>query len=113
MLVTRIEDAKPYEAHGHHGMVAVRLQGMEATQTDTVWTGLSTFLPGGGAEEQTSAVEKLYIVLEGALTVTVNGESTTLKTEDSCVIPAGEARMLENRTNHVARMLVVMPAVKA
>lgn len=31
MNVTRIADAKPYDAKGHFGMSALRLQGLEAT----------------------------------------------------------------------------------
>ena len=39
----------------------------------------------------------------------VDGEVTVLQAMDSCTIPAGEVRLLENRSNHVAKMLVVIP----
>jgi quercetin dioxygenase-like cupin family protein len=43
------------------------------------------------------------------MTLTINGEVTTLGAMDSCTIPADEERLLENRSNHVAKMMVVMP----
>ena len=47
MQVTRYSEAKPYEAPEHYDMRCLRLQGKEATVTDTIWIGLSHLLPGG------------------------------------------------------------------
>ena len=49
MLVKRFEEATPYEAPNHRGVVGLRLQGFEAGGPTNQWLGFSQFLPGGGA----------------------------------------------------------------
>lgn len=110
MKVTRISDARPYEAPGHFDMVGLRLQGNEASPSEVLTLGLSHFLPGGGASESASKLERIYIVVEGEMTVTVADEEVVLAALDSVLIPAGETRAIQNRTNLPAAMLVVMPA---
>ncbi len=41
MHLTRLADAKPYTAPKHSDVVALRLQGMEATPSGFGWLGLS------------------------------------------------------------------------
>src|SRR5215510_4258897 len=110
MDVTRIRDAKPYEAARHWDMKALRLQGLEASPTKKVTLGLSYFLPGGGAEKSSSNMERVYVVVDGEVTVTIDGKDTVLGPLDSCHIPAGEERAIVNKANTDATMLVVMPA---
>jgi hypothetical protein len=43
------------------------------------------------------------------MTVIINGEETILKKFDSCTIAAGEVRTIENRTNHICSLMVVIP----
>jgi quercetin dioxygenase-like cupin family protein len=109
MKVTRWQAAKQYAAKKHFGMVGFRLQGQEATQTQNFWVGLSQFLPGGGAEKGSSPTEKVYVVLEGEVTIVTNEGETVLGKLDSCLIAPNEERSVENRTNDIARMLVVSP----
>lgn len=109
MLVKHFEDAKPYDAPNHWGVVGLRLQGFEDGGPENQWVGLSQFLPGGGAGPDSTPFEKVYIVLEGELTVTVNDEDTVLLPLDSCTIAPGEVRKIENRSNHTVKMLVVIP----
>jgi quercetin dioxygenase-like cupin family protein len=109
MHVRRFADAKPYEAPNHFDMRSLRLQGFEPEGPRTSWVGLSHFLPGGGAGPDASALEKVYVVLAGALTVRAGGQEITLGPLDSCCIPAGELREVKNPGNEVATMLVVMP----
>ena len=109
MLVKHFEDAKPYDAPNHWGVVGLRLQGFEDGGPENQWVGLSQFLPGGGAGPDSTPFEKVYIVLEGEMTVTVNDEDTVLRPLDSCTIAPGEVRKIENRSNHAAKMLVVIP----
>jgi quercetin dioxygenase-like cupin family protein len=109
MKVTRFADARPYVAPHHFEMRSLRLQGFEAGGPLTFWTGLSHFLPGGGAGPDASPLEKVYVVLAGELTVTAGGEEVVLHAMDSCCIPGGESREVKNHGNHVATMLVVMP----
>lgn len=109
MHVTRLADAKPYEAPKHFAMTGLRLQGFDASPAASFWVGLSHFLPGGGAEMSASALERVYVVLSGAVTVVTEAGEATLTTMDSCHLAAGETRAIVNRTNQPASMLVVMP----
>ncbi|MCB1395764.1 MAG: cupin domain-containing protein [Rhodobacter sp.] len=109
MHVKRFDAARPYDAPNHWGVVGLRLQGFEEGGPVNQWVGLSQFLPGGGAGPDASPIEKVYVILEGALTVVIDGVETVLRPFDSCTIPAGETRLIENRGNHVCKMIVVMP----
>jgi quercetin dioxygenase-like cupin family protein len=109
MFVKRFEDAKPYDAPNHRGVVGLRLQGFEPGGPTNQWVGLSQFLPGGGAGPDSTPFEKVYIVIDGEMTVIINGEETILKKFDSCTIAAGEVRTIENRTNHMCSLMVVIP----
>jgi quercetin dioxygenase-like cupin family protein len=71
---------------------------------------VSHFLPQGGAEVDSSPLEKIYVVLAGEITVILgDGTQHVLCAMDSCHIPGGEARAIRNDGNSVATMLVVMP----
>lgn len=109
MFVKRFEDAIPYEAPNHRSVVGLRLQGFEEGGPKNQWVGLSQFLPGGGAGPDSTPFEKVYVVLEGHMTVIASGHETVLGPLDSCTIPPGEVREIENRTNHMCKMLVVIP----
>ena len=109
MFIKRFHEAKPYEAANHRGVVGLRLQGFEEGGPKNQWVGFSQFLPGGGAGPDATPFEKVYVVLEGEMTVIVDGAETVLKALDSCTIPAGEVREIENRSNHICKMLVVIP----
>ena len=109
MFAKRFADAKPYEAPNHRGVVGLRLQGFEAGGPENQWVGLSQFLPWGGAGPDSTPFEKVYVVLEGQMTVIANGIETVLQKYDSCTIAPGEVREIVNRANHVCTMLVVIP----
>jgi quercetin dioxygenase-like cupin family protein len=109
MHIKRFSDAKPYEAANHRGVLGLRLQGFEDGGPKNQWVGLSQFLPGGGAGPDSTPFEKVYVVLEGEMTVIADGKEAVLGAFDSCTIPPGEVREIENRTNHVCKMLVVIP----
>jgi quercetin dioxygenase-like cupin family protein len=114
MEITRFEDASPYEAPGHFDMRGLRLQGFDVTSSKFAWTGLSHFLPGGGAEMDISPLEKIYVVIDGEVTITLgSGEKQVLSRLDSCFIPGGEERAILNESNHMATMLVIMPYPEA
>ena len=110
MQITRLTEARRYDAPGHFDMRSLRLQGMEASDADFAWAGLSHFLPGGGAEMASGDLGKIYVVLEGVVTIELgDGNTETLSRLDSCFIPAGEQRAIANEGNEVATMLVIMP----
>jgi quercetin dioxygenase-like cupin family protein len=108
MEIVRFADARPYVAPKHFDMRSFRLQGEKASSAETCWVGLSQFLPGGGADHGATPVEKIYVVLSGEITITVEEGEFTLGELDSCVIKANEARSIVNNSHHVATMLVIM-----
>jgi len=112
MKVTRLSDAKSYEAKLHNNMTALRLQGLEASNLESFSCSLSYFLPGGGAEWSGSPNEKVYVVLEGEVTI-ITGSSdapkeTTLGPLDSCLIGFDEQRAIKNCSNKPVTMLVIV-----
>jgi mannose-6-phosphate isomerase-like protein (cupin superfamily) len=110
MQITRFEEAPRYDAPKHFDMRSLRLQGFDVSQSKFAWVGLSHFLPEGGAEMDAGALEKIYVVLAGEVTIKLgDGTSHVLKPLDSCHIPGGEARSIRNDGNGMATMLVVMP----
>lgn len=109
MKVTRFDDAKSYEAPNHFGVVGLRLQGFEDGGPTNQWVGYSQFLPGGGAGPDSTPFEKVYVVIEGEMTVITGGTEVTLGKLDSCTIAPNQVRKIENRKNDICKMLVIMP----
>lgn len=108
MRVTPILDAQPYDAPRHFGVRGYRLQGGEVSPFGTQ-VGLSVFEPGGGAELSSSGVDRVYVVVSGAITIAVAGTETLLRECDSCFIPAGEARAIRNHGLLPCVMITVIP----
>jgi glyoxylate utilization-related uncharacterized protein len=109
MHVVRFADAPAYASAGHDGMRMLRLQGREAGPTDTVWIGVSTLEPGGSTTLDASAVEKIYVVLDGQVTVSNGVDQHRLQKWDSCRVAPYEGRRLQNETQQPASILLVMP----
>ena len=109
MRVNRFADAKPHEAPNHRGVVGLRLQGFEEHGPENQWVGFSQFPPGGGAGPDATPFEKVYVVLEGEMTVIAGGQEAVLRAIDSCTIRPGEVREIVNRGNHACKMMVVIP----
>lgn len=109
MLTKRFADAKPYDAPNHRGVVGLRLQGFEPGGPRNQWVGLSQFLPGGGAGPDSTPFEKVYVVLDGEMTVIADGVETVLGPLDSCTVAPHEVREIVNRANRVCTMLVIIP----
>ena len=110
MKKVSLEDVKTYEAPGHFGMVAMRLSGKEETGAEKFWVGLSHFLPGGGAEwaYEDNPNEKVYMVLDGEITVKNKAEEVTLGPMDSLYLAPNEGREILNKTKKPATMMVVI-----
>jgi len=89
-------------------MHMLRLQGREAGPTETAWLGLSTISPGGGTTLDVSDVEKIYVVLDGQITISNGREDAHLGPRDSCRIAPHEARRLSNHGDRPAVVLLVM-----
>ena len=88
---------------------AVTLQLIHEEITDVV-DRAPIFLPGGGAEMDAGPIGKIYVVLDGEITIELaDGGVHKLAKLDSCFIAPGEARAIRNEGKVVATMLVVMP----
>lgn len=109
MQVTRLHEARAYEAPKHFDCTALRLQGWDASDAQAFSVGLSHFLPAGGCERDATPLEKVYIVTEGEVTVVTDDGETSLGPYDSVYLAPNEARSIENRTNRPASMIVIMP----
>lgn len=111
MVKRTLEELKTYEAAGHFGMTAMRIHGKEETGAEKFWMGLSTFLPGGGAEYayEDNPLEKVYYMLEGEMTITDNaGEKYVIHKNESISFAPNEGRYLVNASNSPAVMLVII-----
>ena len=113
MHITRFDQAPAYEAPNHFDMRCLRLQGKEAGPSTQMWMGVSQILPGGHTTLDGSPIEKLYLVLEGRLTLVgqIDGEPVQeqeLGPCDSARCAPGEKRQLINRTNRPVLVALVM-----
>lgn len=110
MKVMHLSEAKPYFPPKHFNMTAIKLQGKEETGVTKFWVGLSYFLPGGGAEwaYEDNPLEKVYVVLDGEVTIKTKNEEVTLKPMDSVYLQPFEGRELVNKANKPATMLVIV-----
>jgi glyoxylate utilization-related uncharacterized protein len=110
MKKVSLAQVKPYAAAKHFNMTALRLQGKEETGIQKFWMGLSYFLPGGGAEwaYEDSPTEKVYLVLDGEITVKGKTGEVTLGPMDSLYLAPNEGREIVNKTNKPVTMIVVV-----
>lgn len=111
MVKRTLEELKTYDAPGHFGMTAMRIHGKEETGAEKFWIGLSTFLPGGGAEYayEDNPLEKVYYVLEGEMTVTDKDQNKyVIHKNESISFAPNEGRYLVNESNRPASMLVII-----
>lgn len=110
MQTIRLAEARPYEAPKHFDVLSLRLQSQEISGSEFCTVGLSTYSPGGCADMDAGAQEKIYVVLSGEIQVTLgNGEVTHLHQYDSCRLAPGEHRAVHNATSVEAKLLVIMP----
>jgi mannose-6-phosphate isomerase-like protein (cupin superfamily) len=108
MNITKFEDAKGYEAALHSGCSALRLQGADISPIKAFWTGLSYFLPGGGADWDATPAEKVYVVIDGEITVETEETNVVLRAQDSVYLGPNERRRIVNTSNRPAAMIVVI-----
>lgn len=109
MKLMKFDEAKTYEAVAHFGCFGLRLQGKDETGISKFLVAMSHFLPGGGAEFGTNALEKVYFVVEGEVTIVdKDNKKWVLKKWDSLFIGANEGRSILNETNKPTTMLAIM-----
>ena len=108
--LTRTRDALSYAPPGHHGVAARRLQGAEVTPSQHLVVGVSTYPPAAHVDWLPTAVETVYVCLQGRLTVRTADEEYELTPMDSVLLDAGELRSVDNLTDEDAQILVVLAA---
>ena len=108
MKVTRLSEAVKYSPPKHDDCYSMHLQHESLGCEAPYWVGCSYYLPGAKAEWDASPLDKIYIVLEGELTIAFDDQVTTLGPMDSIWIGPNENREVHNESNNVVTMLVVM-----
>lgn len=110
MKQVNFNEVKPYKAPLHFDCSTLKLHGTEETGATKFWMGVTHFLPGGGAEYayEDSPTEKIYVVLDGQVTIKTKTEEYVLNKYDSIFIAPNEGRSIINETNMPATMLVVV-----
>ena len=110
MEITRFQDAEEYTLSDHEQVTAKRLQGGDATGAGFVLVGHSHFPPGAIVPMGAAPFGRVYVVVEGALTVEqADGVRHRLSMWDSVFVPSGEARAVTNETEAPAVIIVVTP----
>jgi len=111
MKVTRFSECKKYSPPKHDVTIhSMHLQHKDMGCTAPYWVGCSYYLPGSRAEMSSSPLDKVYVMLDGELTIEFDdGKIVKLGKMDSIFIGPNENREIRNETNTVATMLVVMP----
>ena len=104
-----VNDAKSYSPPGHFKMDATALVGGIAGNAKAVALNLSTFEPGGGADQGAKPGESIYFVLEGTLTITTPDGDITLNQYDAIYRPAGAVAGIINKSSKPVKMLVIFP----
>jgi mannose-6-phosphate isomerase-like protein (cupin superfamily) len=110
MKKVSLGQVKPYAAPKHFNCSTLKLQGKDETGIQKFWVGLTYFLPGGGAEwaYEDNPNEKVYVVLEGEITVKNKTEEITLGPKDSLYLAPNEGREIINKTNKPVTMLAIL-----
>ena len=106
----QLGDARKYTAPGHSETVhTMHLQHKSIGSDAPFWVGVSYYLPGARAEMSAAPLDRVYIVLDGELTVEFEDETVVLRRLDSVYIGPNETREARNATNGLVTILVVMP----
>ena len=111
--ITKREDAVPYEAKGHYGMLATRLHNPADVNDGSMTQGLSHFLPGGGCEYGANALESIYYIVEGEMDIVVEEDTpeevrTTLHKGDSFHCGPNTRKGIKNNGPVTCQMLVTL-----
>ena len=113
MEAVRFAEAPLYTLPDHEQVVARRLQGAEASNADFAVIGHSTFPAGAQVAMGAGPIPKIYVVIEGELTVDqADGERHRLGAGDSIYIAPDEARAISNEGATPATMIVVTPPAR-
>jgi quercetin dioxygenase-like cupin family protein len=108
MHVTLAPQAQPYEAPGHAGVQMWRLQGMEASPLEGVWSARLELAPGAHIAPKASPAAKLYIVASGAVRLRGGQQTVELTAGDTAFVLPHEEREIWGHTQQPACLYLVM-----
>lgn len=106
--VTKANEAYTYEAPLHFDCRATRLHDPQDVNAGKIICGLSHFLPGGGIEKAANPNESIYYVLEGEMTITLDGKDVKLCKGDSIHFGPVTERSAKNTGITSAQMMAII-----
>ena len=108
MYVTRHDQARRYEAPGHHRMQMHRIQGMDVTPLQGVWSARLDLQPGAQVEAKASPAAKLYLVTQGQVRFRGGEQTVQLDAGDSVFVMPHEEREFSECAGATAQLYLVM-----
>jgi len=109
MKVVRMGDGIPYDAPKHFNYWSMNKIFGDDAQRLTI--GVSHFLPGGGAEMSSSAMERVYYVIRGSILVKGKNEEHILGADDMIYFGPGEERGFEVQGTTPATIIVIIARI--
>lgn len=106
--IVRKEDAYPYEAPKHYNMLPTRLHNPQDVNDGVLTVGLSHFLPGGGCEFSNNAMESVYYIISGDMTLKTEDGETVLHPGDTFHCGPYTNKGIHNNGTECVKMLVVL-----
>ena len=102
-----------YVAGGHNECVPTRLHDKEGAGPNDIEggkmiMGITYFVPGGGTDFGSNALESIYYILNGEMTLKTETEETVLHAGDSFRCVGGVAKSVKNTSDEVVQMLVCL-----
>jgi len=106
MAVTRAADAPTFAVPGFH-FTGHTAPSRGATELSTWRLRID---PRAASDPHRLDHEEVFIVLEGAMTATVDGEEVALSPGDALAVPAGALLRVSNTSNTPAHAIACLPA---
>lgn len=108
MYITHAQDAKAYQAPGHHHMTMHRIQGQDVTPLKDVWSARLSMGPHAHVEAKASPAGKLYIVVAGQVLFRGGDTTVGLQAGDSVFVLPNEEREFKESAGANALLYLVM-----
>lgn len=111
--IVRKNEATTYEAPGHFDVRTTRLHNPVDVNEGKITMGLSHFLPGGGCNFGSNALESIYYIVSGEMTLTTDDEKTVLHAGDTFHCGPGTNKSVVNEGTESCQMLVCLVSPKS
>lgn len=108
MHVTHAHQAQAYQAPGHHRMTMHRIQGLDVSPLQGVWSARLDMQAHGHVEAKASPAAKLYIVTAGCVSFRGGDQTVRLQAGDSVFVLPDEEREFRECEGQDAQLYLVM-----